>query len=557
MATCAASGVAQSWLPASVYPSWAGGSPSRTITIDIDLTKTNIENGARLKAAIDALVPGDALLIGPGRWLFSSKIDVTVQGTAAKPIWIGSKYPLVRPLITHVDAKKNVFNIGEASPARYLVLRNLEITGGSNLISLADCDHVWIHACSLHDGAGAGISTQRDCSHIHITDNVVTNSGPSTSRAVMYFGSSTAAHAISWSIIAYNQVFTASSVSMGAGIELEQGCHHNWMIGNIAFETNDACIRVDGTNGNGINVIERNTCWNSRAVIMQVQGEAVVRNNVCMNGVVAFSSGDQAASATNIQVTNNTFINSGDAVRLGQWSGKPNMVFANNACYSERGNALRFSETTTGVVVVANVVYGNTVNIPVGAELMPGNGLQDFQNVRWDGILRNVLPTVAGPLDGRGEVLYSTPRDAVGYQRKLPLDIGALESQASLISDVTEIPAMTGGEQRLTIHAGPSHGGRIYLVVGTMTGLLPGFDLGGYTVPLVPDAWFAFTLTNANREYLGETLGFLDQSGRADLTLFMPPMSTSMIGTVFAHVALIMDGVNVRYVTNAALLGVK
>ncbi|MCB9917023.1 MAG: right-handed parallel beta-helix repeat-containing protein [Planctomycetes bacterium] len=553
---CASRGAAQSWLPSSVYPPWAT-TPARTISLDYDSTKSDTENGARLAAAIRALVPGDGLEIGSGRWSIVSKIDVTLQGTEENPIWIFGKNPFDRPIITRPDAKQNCFNVGEASQARYLVLKDLEITGGSYLLNMVHCDHMWVHRCFIHDGEGVGISTQRDCSYIYITNNTVKNPGPGTLGEAMYIGSSTASYITSWSVIAYNHVYDTLSATNGDGIELKQKCHHNWVIGNIVHDTNYPCILVYGTDGNGINVVERNICWNSQNEVLQVQGEAIVRNNICINGgTTTFSSSDHFAQTTDIRVTNNTFINTGDAALLGQWSGKPGMVFANNACYSKQGRALRFGQITTGVTVVGNVVFGQTSNIPIGSDLRLGNGLEDFFDVAWDASTKDVRPMVASPMDGRGVLRYSTPRDANGSLRKLPLDIGAVESQDSFGGDIASIAATTGGTQTLTIDAGTSQAGRIYLVLGSTSGLTPGFDLAGYTVPLTVDTWLGFTLANANRAYLGKTLGFLDAKGRAVATVSLPPLSQSMIGTVFAHTAIVMDGLNFNYVTNVVTLSV-
>jgi hypothetical protein len=55
-----------------------------------------------------------------------------------------------------------------------------------------------------------------------------------------------------------------------------------------------------------------------------------------MNGAgTAFASQNHNGAPTNIQVTHNTFINSGRAVSLTSWASAANMVFANNVCYSQ------------------------------------------------------------------------------------------------------------------------------------------------------------------------------------------------------------------------------
>lgn len=547
--------LSQAWLPASVYPTWAAA-PSRTITLDYDSSKSDVENGARLAAALRDLVPGDGLAIGSGRWSVVSKIDLTHQGSAERPIWIYGKNPASRPVITRPDASQNCLNLGESRPCRYVILRDLEITGGSYLLNMLECDHIWVHRCYIHDGGGVGISTQRNCSHIHITNNEVANPGPGSLGEGMYIGTNSRLYHTTYSVIAYNHVHDTRSSLHGDGIELKQGCHHNWIIGNLVHDTKYPCILVYGTDDNDVNVIERNICRDSDNEVLQVQGDAIVRDNICMGGVVAFTSGDHVERAQQIQVLNNTFINEGNAVSLSQWSGRPNMVFANNACYSRSGNALRFGQATTGVTVAGNVVFGATINLPPGADLRSGTGLEDFVDTTWDGSRLDVRPVIASPLDGRALVAWRSARDASGNLRSWPSDIGALESAASFVGDIARVSAASGGEQKLSLAAGTSQADRIYLVVGTLGKASPGFLLAGYAVPVELDLWFSFTVANANRAYLGRTLGLTDDQGRASAILRLPPLPVSMRGAVFGHAAILMDGVNFNYVSNRVDLSI-
>lgn len=545
---------AQSWLPKSPYPTWAT-SPSRVIKLDYDGSKSDTDNGAILKAAIEALVPGDGLAIGPGRWSIVRKLNITVSGTAAKPIWIYAQDPKNKPVITRPDRSQNCVNVGEGKRVNYLIMRNLEMTGGSYLLRILQADHMWVDNCYIHDGSGVGISTQQDCSYMYITHNTVARPGPGTLGEGMYIGTNSGLYHTNWSVIAYNTVHDTKASRHGDGIELKQGCHHNWVIGNVVYDTNYPCILVYGTGGNDVNVIERNWCYRSNNEALQVQGDAIVRNNVAIGaGTSAFSSNNHAEPTANITVVHNTFINERDAVTLGNWSGKPNMVFANNACYSRSGRGLRFGQRTTGVTVMGNVVYGQTLNVPTGADIRTGVGITDFVGASFDGSTINVRPSVGSVLDNRGLLAYAVSHDAYGAQRRLGVDIGASESAFSLVGNVQLLEAARGGEQKLTIDAGPSFGGRIYLVLGSLSGSLPGIPLAGYTIPLQPDAWFNFTITNANTAYLQKSLGVLDAQGRATMTLTLPP-SPALKGAIFGHAGVLMDGKNFNYVTNLAVLG--
>lgn len=558
VAAIASSATAQSWLPSSVFPSWGNAVATRTITINFDGAKSEVANGALLLAAIRALQPGDGLAVGPGRWSIERKLDITTQGTAAKPIRIYAQNPSNKPIITRPDAGQNTVNIGEGRPCSYLILQNLEITGGSYLLRMLTCDNVWIDGCYIHDGEGVGISTQRNCSRIYITRNVVTNPGPGQLGEGMYIGTSSGQYITTYSIVAYNHVFNTRSSRHGDGIELKQGCHHNWIIGNLVHDTPYPCILVYGTGGNDVNVVERNICYGSDNEVMQVQGDAIVRNNVCFNGkAAAFFSNDHAKPAANLSVIGNTFINTGDAVTLGHWSGKPNMVFANNAVYSRSGRSIRFAQITSGVTVAGNVVLGRTENVPNNSGYAVGTGLGDFVGASWDGSKIDVRPTKAGVLDNRGVLAFATAFDVSGQARSLPVDVGAAESAPSLAADRATLIATQGGRQNLVIAAGPTHASAIYLVVGSASGSVPGIGLGAYTLPVQPDAWLVFTTSNANSGILQNTLGLLNSAGAAIAAIALPPLSRSFIGTKFVHSAVLMDGRNFTYVTNTSTLELR
>ncbi len=80
-----------------------------------------------LVAALDALSPGDELVLGGGTYSVDARLSVSVSGTEAAPIVIRSKEGEVA-IITRPDASQNTINIENVS---YVELRGLEIVGGS------------------------------------------------------------------------------------------------------------------------------------------------------------------------------------------------------------------------------------------------------------------------------------------------------------------------------------------------------------------------------------------------------------------------------------------
>jgi hypothetical protein len=147
------------WERASYDPAWANVKHSSEYRLEYRDALGDSLNAKRLTESLSLLKPGERLLIGPGTWSVRSKVDITAVGTASKPIWIEALDPKRPPVLTRPDAKQNVLNLGESGRVRYLVLRNLEITGGSTHIRIGDVRHLWIDRCHLHDGGGEGTTS--------------------------------------------------------------------------------------------------------------------------------------------------------------------------------------------------------------------------------------------------------------------------------------------------------------------------------------------------------------------------------------------------------------
>jgi hypothetical protein len=90
---------------------------------------------------------------------------------------------------------------------------------------------------------------------------------------------------------------------------------------------------------------------------MQVQGDAIVRNNVLISAKGSgFASTDHQGKAVNLQIVHNTIINAGHAFSGGSWNGRKGMVLGNNVIFSRDHNALHFSSGKDGVVITSNVI---------------------------------------------------------------------------------------------------------------------------------------------------------------------------------------------------------
>ncbi|MCB9899308.1 MAG: hypothetical protein H6825_14985, partial [Planctomycetes bacterium] len=124
----------------------------------------------------------------------------------------------------------------------------------------------------------------------------------------------------------------------------------------------------------------------------------------------------------------------------------------------------------------------------------------------------------------------------------------------SLLMLTHELSIEQGGVQDLGLVAGPQHAGASYLLLGSLTGTTPGFDVHGVHVPLVPDAWFDLSYAFPNNGVLVNSLGTLDASGNALAAFSLPAglVPTSAAGLVFHHAYVVFEpGAGVQFASNA------
>jgi hypothetical protein len=286
------------------------------------------------------------------------------------------------------------------------------------------CNNVWFDRNLVHDLKDIGVSANSyDCSYLYLTRNEIHHTGGLGEG--LYLGGNYGSVILRDSVIALNHVHHTYGTDQGDGIELKQGSYGNWIVGNYVHDTNYPCILVGGTNGKPINVIERNVCHTSINEVMQVQGEALVVNNLLVNGLFAFYSADHQGTTTNLKVVHNTIVNTGNAAILGQWAGKAGMVFANNACYSKTGMAIGFGNGTAGVTVSGNVASGTIYNVSSGYKL--GGGLADFVALTWNATQINGVPSTGSTLIGAGDPVWEALQDLTGALRTGTVEAGCLD----------------------------------------------------------------------------------------------------------------------------------
>ena len=107
----------------------------------------------------------------------------------------------------------------------------------------------------------------------------------------------------------------------------------------------------------------------------------------------------------------------------------------------------------------------------------------------------------------------------------------------------TPLSVSKGGYQSMQLDAGPTHAGAFCLMVGSLSGTSPGLQIGGFHLPLNPDAYFAFTQHLPGRALMPGSLGVLDAQGRAHARLVVPPriVTASLAGHHIHHAFVVFD----------------
>jgi hypothetical protein len=405
------------------FPPWADAVPSQVLEHDYNPSLSSAQNGANLKGLLQGLTAGEELQIGSGTWTIDSLFDLSLQGTAEAPIWITAQAG-AKPVITRSDANQNAINIGQNNGARYLALRGLEVRGGDIAVRIREASHIWIDQCELHACANNAVAANSDpVDHLYITRNEIHDTAGFGEG--LYIGGNFATAVAHDCVIAQNHVYDTGG-TQGDGIELKQGSWGNLIAENFVHDTNYPCILVYGTAGLPVNVVERNLCIGSGDAVLQVQGEAIVRNNVLANGATGFLSTDHQGETRDLTFVHNTIVNAGTAAQLTSWNGRPGMTFANNAAYSQGGNAIQFTGGSTGVLVTGNVAFGAVTGVLGGYAL--GSGLGDFAAATWDGALLDVTPKATGALAGAGAAAQMVVLDLSGSMRLPKLEAGAVDA---------------------------------------------------------------------------------------------------------------------------------
>lgn len=123
----------------------------------------------------------------------------------------------------------------------------------------------------------------------------------------------------------------------------------------------------------------------------------------------------------------------------------------------------------------------------------------------------------------------------------------------ALSTDIHQVSVSAGGTQTLRLNAGSANSNKLYLLIGTTSGVQPGVSVGSLLVPLNVDSYSTYTLANPNHAPLSQSLGVLGSDGKA-LAGFSLPLGTasSLAGLTAHHAYVVLSGLDVAFASNAA-----
>ena len=389
------------------------------------------------------LQPGDEIILADGIYSDSRKLKISHRGATEAPIVIRSENH-GKAVLTRPDARQNTVNI---VGAQHVVLRGLEITGGSMGIRIGSKDiggikqqaeFITIENCHIHHTGDAAITANFrgdiNTGHKYLNNEIHHTGGTGEG---FYLGSNNdgagnTTAVFRDSLIEGNYIhhLDGPTISQGDGIEIKDGSYNNIIRDNVIHNINYPGILVYGTDGNAPNIIEGNVIWSSGDNGIQAAADAVITNNIILDsaGSGIHSQNHQSAISGNLAIVHNTVINRAgrSAIRVNRPAGgvlDGPVVIANNALYAmDSGVALRL-QNLPGFTISGNVGVGGAQPAQsVNAWNPSGNPDLDFND--WSN--KDLYPAEGSLLIGNADADYAIDFDFNGAERTNSSDVGAL-----------------------------------------------------------------------------------------------------------------------------------
>ena len=381
-----------------------------------------------VEAMINALQPGDELVVSGGTYTLTERFSFSIAGTESAPIVIRAADGET-PVLHRPNANQNIVDIDDAE---HVTIRGMEFSGGSAGIRISGARFLTIEDCEVHDTGDVAIRANDSGvtyeslrilrNHIHHTNN--TGEG-------MYLGCNNAGCEVVSSLIEGNYIHHTNqpSVSQGDGIELKEGSFGNVIRDNVIHDTNYPCILTYASNG-APNIIERNVMWNCGDHGIQSAADAVIRNNIILGASadgIAMQP-HQSGSPSELLIVHNTVLNAGgNAVSLRGISGS--VLIANNALYALDGWAFFVNGGTSGLAFEGNAGMGGVFEGSL--TMLVGDVNVDFVGASFSGAPpMDVFPAQGSALEAAGSAAHVVADDFNGTAREGVPDVGAYSFSA-------------------------------------------------------------------------------------------------------------------------------
>lgn len=119
---------------------------------------------------------------------------------------------------------------------------------------------------------------------------------------------------------------------------------------------------------------------------------------------------------------------------------------------------------------------------------------------------------------------------------------GTVDACETFSVDTAEFCLSLGGTQTMRLHAGAAHAGRLYGVMGSLTGTAPGFPFGAATVPLNFDFYTQLSIAEGNVPPFVNTISVLDGAGEAEAAFTAPGgLPAVVLGLKAYHAYVVLD----------------
>jgi len=382
--------------------------------------------GDNLQAAVNAMGPGDTLVLRGGTYTLTARFSVQVSCLASSPCEIRAK-PGEVPVLHRPAADQNIVDV---EFSHHLAFIGIEFTGGSRGVRIRESTFITLEGCHIHDTGDAAVTANDAGSvyeglyfvrnHIHHTNN--TGEG-------MYLGCNYGVCQMFASVVEGNWIHDTNgpTVSQGDGIEIKEGSWGNVVRDNVIHDTGYPCILTYATVGNGgPNVIERNLMWGCGDHAIQAAADAVIRNNIILGAAADGIRNQlhQSGTPSNLEIAHNTVLApSGNALRSSGITGP--VLIANNALYAQSGYALRVDGDLSQVTIAGNVGAGATLGVS-GGYAGTGDLATDFVAASYSGVLpQDPFPAPGSDLVGVADGTWLAADDFNRRARFTPGDVGA------------------------------------------------------------------------------------------------------------------------------------